>query len=91
MASFAEESKTDQIKLVSQENESFSVSLEVAKMSTLVKTMLSDDAEDNEEKEIPLPNVKSPTLAKVIEFCKQHVIEPMTPFEKVRYNSVSVS
>ena len=84
MASFAEESKTDAIKLVSHEGESFSVSLEVAKMSTLVGTMLSsEDDEDNAEKEIPLPNVKAPILAKVIEFCKHHVAQPMTPFEKV--------
>lgn len=83
MASFAAESKSEGIKLVSHEGESFCVSPEVAKMSTLVGTMLSGDEED-EEKEIPLPNVKAPILAKVIEFCKHHVQEPMTPFEKVR-------
>ncbi len=83
MASFAAESKTEGIKLISHEGESFSVPIEVAKMSALVSTMLSGDEEEDQDKEIPLPNVKAPILAKVIEFCKHHVTDPMTPFEKV--------
>lgn len=83
MSSFAAESKTEGIKLISHEGESFSVPLEVAKMSTLVGTMLTGDEEEDQDKEIPLPNVKAPILAKVIEFCKHHVTDPMTPFEKV--------
>lgn len=82
MSSFAEEGKTAGVKLISQEGESFSVPVEVAKLSALVGTMLGED-NDEEEKEIPLPNVKAPILAKVIEFCKQYVKDPMTPFEKV--------
>eukprot|EP00388_Colpodella_angusta_P026732 GDKK01006832.1.p1 GENE.GDKK01006832.1~~GDKK01006832.1.p1 ORF type:complete len:173 (-),score=51.35 GDKK01006832.1:349-867(-) len=82
MATFAAESKSEGIKLISHEGESFSVPLEVAKMSTLVGTMLSGDEEEDQDKEIPLPNVKAPILAKVIEFCKHHVTDPMTPFEK---------
>lgn len=83
MSSFAAESKSEGIKLISHEGESFSVPIEVAKMSTLVGTMLSGDEEEDQDKEIPLPNVKAPILAKVIEFCKHHVTDPMTPFEKV--------
>lgn len=85
MSSFAAESKTEGIKLISHEGESFSVPIEVAKMSALVSTMLSGDEEEDQDKEIPLPNVKAPILAKVIEFCKHHVTDPMTPFEKVWY------
>ena len=84
MSSFAEESKVEGVKLVSHEGEAFSVPVEVAKMSQLVGTMLGDE-EVEDEKEIPLPNVKAPILAKVIEFCKQHVKDPMTPLEKVAY------
>jgi S-phase kinase-associated protein 1 len=32
--------------------------------------------------DIPLPNVKSEVLVKVIEFCKHHLIEPMNEIEK---------
>jgi S-phase kinase-associated protein 1 len=43
--------------------------------------------EDNEEEEgsnmeIPLPNVKSEVLRKVIEFCEHHLKEPMSEIEK---------
>ena len=34
--------------------------------------------------EIPLPNVKSPVLSKVIEFCNHHQNNPMREIEKVR-------
>jgi len=52
-----------------------------------------DDDDDDEEEgadkkpsgkvtEIPLPNVKSEVLKKVIEFCEHHLAEPMTEVEK---------
>lgn len=83
MSTFTEEAKVANVKLISLEGEAFSVPLDVAKMSGLVGTMLGDETDQDEEKEIPLPNVKAPILAKVIEFCKYHVKTPMTPFEKV--------
>mmetsp|Transcript_116389 Transcript_116389/g.228358 ORF Transcript_116389/g.228358 Transcript_116389/m.228358 type:complete len:173 (-) Transcript_116389:237-755(-) len=77
--------QTDDIRtvhLVSQEGESFDVPLSVGKMSELVKTMIDDDQGDEEAQEIPLPNVKSPILAKVIEFAQHYRIEPMNEIEK---------
>ncbi len=50
------------LKLVSQEMEKVPVPKKVAMMSELVKTMAEGD---KEEKEIPLPNVKSAVLNKV--------------------------
>merc|ERR1719162_125419 len=48
-----------------------------------------DDDDDADKKvsagkttEIPLPNVKSEVLKKVIEFCEHHLAEPMTEVEK---------
>merc|ERR1712098_1011254 len=41
---------------------------EVAEQSTLIKTMLEDVTEG--EDEIPLPNVSTDVLNKVLEFCK---------------------
>ncbi len=82
MAEFKEAEDRD-VKLVSLDGDSFVVPLKVAKMSELVKTMMIDDENSEEEKEIPLPNVKAATLAKVIEFCRHYIDEPMTEFEKV--------
>jgi len=75
-----EESRT--VHLVSSEGESFDVPLSVAKMSGLVKTMIDEDQDSEEAQEIPLPNVKSSILAKVIEFAKNYQTEPMTEIEK---------
>jgi Skp1 family, tetramerisation domain len=82
----AEESGDDSrtVHLVSGEGESFDVPLSVAKMSELVKTMIADEQDDDEVQEIPLPNVKSSILAKVIEFAQHYKKEPMTDIEKVR-------
>lgn len=59
----------DTLQLVSQEQEKFTVSKKVANMSELVKTM-SDG--DKDEKEIPLPNVKSAVLSKVVHYMTYH-------------------
>merc|ERR1719473_539410 len=37
---------------------------------------------ENEEHEIPLPNVSSKVLGKVVEFCKKHADSPMADIEK---------
>ena len=41
-----------------------------------------DAEEEGDSMEIPLPNVKSEVLEKVIEFCQHHLEEPMTEIEK---------
>jgi S-phase kinase-associated protein 1 len=64
---------------VSKEGESFTLPISVAKMSKLVETTIDDENED-EVQEIPLPNVKSSILSKVIEYCTHYqTVEPMTP------------
>ena len=68
---------------VSKEGDPFPVDIEVARMSELVKGLLDEDAADDDDTtEIPLPNVKSAVLRKVIEFCTHHRSEPMTEIEK---------
>eukprot|EP01033_Poteriospumella_lacustris_P005023 gene5023-3586_t len=76
----SEDSKT--VHLVSQEGESFDVPVAVANMSVLVKTMIDEDHDDEEAQEIPLPNVKSSILAKVIEYAQHYISEPMYEIEK---------
>lgn len=74
--------ETKVLHLVSQEGESFDVPVGVGRMSELVKMMIDDDQDDEESQEIPLPNVKSAILAKVIEYCQHYKTEPMTEIEK---------
>ena len=74
---------TTRVNLMSQEGDQFEVEVKVAKMSELVKTMIPEEADEDEEaQEIPLPNVKSHVLAKVIEFCRRYAEEPMSEIEK---------
>ena len=63
-----------QIKLQSNDGDIFSVDLEIAKMSKTIKTMLEDlGLEDSEDEEtVPLPNVSSDILKKVIEWSTHH-------------------
>ena len=71
------------VHLVSQEGESFDVLMNVAKMSELVKTMIDEEQDEEEAQEIPLPNVKSGILAKIIEFMQHYRSDPMNEIEKV--------
>ena len=66
---------------VSKEGDTFEVSTEIAKLSNLVATTLGEEDDDDDEEhvvvEIPLPNVKTVVLAKVIEYCTHYTqIEP---------------
>ncbi|KAK8673306.1 hypothetical protein V6N13_111652 [Hibiscus sabdariffa] len=63
------------ITLKSSDGESFDVDEAVALESQTIKHMIEDDCADNG---IPLPNVTSKILAKVIEYCKKHVEAPKT-------------
>jgi len=85
-AEAAEENEEDdsrKVNLMSQEGDQFEVEVSVAKMSELVKTMIPEEADDDDEaQEIPLPNVKSHVLAKVIEFCRRYTEDPMADIEK---------
>lgn len=59
-----------QVKLMSSDAQMFEVDIEVAKQSEAVKQMLEEIGEDQD---VPLPNVNSKILAKVIEYCDYHV------------------
>ena len=62
-----------EITLHSSDNEAFKVSEEVAYESQTIKNLLDDIEDDDGEMEVPLPNVTSQILAKVIEYCNYHV------------------
>ncbi|XP_010428644.1 PREDICTED: SKP1-like protein 1A [Camelina sativa] len=61
---------TKKIVLKSSDGESFEVDELVALESQTIAHMVEDDCVDNG---VPLPNVTSKILAKVIEYCKKHV------------------
>lgn len=79
------------VTLVSSQGDSFQVDGRVAMMSALVKTMLggiedeggsSGGSAGSRSQEIPLPNVKTEVLVKVIAYCKHHVDQPAAPIQK---------
>lgn len=47
-------------------------------------SLILEDQNDEEIQEIPLPNVKTHILAKVIEFAEHYKVEPMTEIAKVK-------
>lgn len=66
-------SSSRKITLKSSDGEAFDVDISVALESQTIKHMIEDDCADNG---IPLPNVTSKILSKVIEYCKKHVETP---------------
>ncbi|KAH9555856.1 hypothetical protein CY35_08G138500 [Sphagnum magellanicum] len=76
------------VKLKSSDDEMFEVDKAVALESQAVKNMIEDTGMDHP---IPLPNVSSKILAKVIEYCKYHVDnqkstddKPATPEDEIK-------
>ena len=61
------------IKLQSSDGENYPVDIEVARQSVTIRTMLEDLGIEEESSEaVPLPNVNSAILKKVIEFATYH-------------------
>ena len=73
---------TKNVILISKEGDQFTVEKDIAWQSILVRTMLEDD-DDDSVPQIPLPNVTSKALVKIIEFCQYHHQNgPMKEIEK---------
>eukprot|EP00956_Cyclotella_meneghiniana_P002964 scaffold3602_cov66-Cyclotella_meneghiniana.AAC.1 len=80
-----EDSHVGTVKLISKEGDTFLISTEIAKLSNLVVTTLGEEEQehaddDNDTVEIPLSNVKSSVLSKVVEYCKHYNVEPMQQY-----------
>ncbi|KAG2077958.1 E3 ubiquitin ligase SCF complex, Skp subunit [Suillus decipiens] len=63
------------VHLVTSDNVEFVVDKEVVERSVLIKNMLEDVGESDQS--IPLANVSSTVLRKVIEYCEHHRGEPL--------------
>ncbi|XP_031475855.1 SKP1-like protein 1A [Nymphaea colorata] len=74
-----EEGKT--VTLKSSDGEVFEVEEAVAKESQTISHMIEDGCADSG---IPLPNVTSKILAKVIEYCKKHVDAQKSGDDKIQ-------
>ncbi|XP_020182258.1 SKP1-like protein 1 [Aegilops tauschii subsp. strangulata] len=70
MAAAGEAGEKKMITLKSSDGEEFEVEEAVAMESQTIRHMIEDDCADNG---IPLPNVNSKILSKVIEYCNKHV------------------
>lgn len=67
---FTESSTTKMILLKSLNNETFEIEEAAALQTQTIKNFIEDDCATTD---IPLPNVTSKILVKVIEYCKKHV------------------
>ncbi|KAL0490036.1 S-phase kinase-associated protein Skp1 [Acrasis kona] len=69
------------VKLTSRDKQVFEVEREIIQMSGLVRDMLEEGDEDDVPT-IPVPNVDSKPLERVIEYCKHHHKNPAEEIEK---------
>lgn len=77
----AENEKT--VKIQSNDGETFSIPVKVASVSEVIKNaMENEDDDDQENLEIPIPNVDAKVLQKVIDFCTHYTEEPMKEIKR---------
>ncbi|ODQ63444.1 E3 ubiquitin ligase SCF complex, Skp subunit [Nadsonia fulvescens var. elongata DSM 6958] len=63
------------VTLISSDGQTFEIDAKVAEKSVLIKNMM-EDIGDEASSEIPIPNVASNVLSKVIEYCTHHKDDP---------------
>ncbi|KAK8850555.1 hypothetical protein IAR55_004473 [Kwoniella newhampshirensis] len=70
------DSKKQTVLLQTSDDEQFTVEKVVAERSAMIKSMM-EDLGDQEGMPIPLPNVSSSVLTKILEYCDHHKNEPL--------------
>ncbi|KAK1441863.1 skp1/btb/poz domain superfamily like protein [Babesia gibsoni] len=78
------------VKLISSEGDVFTVDRKALSMSTVLNNMLMHYDEDSEVEPVPLKNISTSTLAKILDYCRFHVDNPAKPIPKpLRTNKLS--
>jgi hypothetical protein len=70
---------TTTVKITSSENDSITINVKAAERSALLKNAMKDYPEDSM---IPLPDVKTKSLKKIVEFLEHYENEDPKPFPK---------
>lgn len=65
-----------------EEAQEFEVSHAVASMSKLVSTMMNDPKDEEEQQPIPLPNITSDKLVKILTYCHLYQQEAMRELKR---------
>ncbi|XP_014211367.1 S-phase kinase-associated protein 1 [Copidosoma floridanum] len=71
--------KVQTIKLLSNDNKTFTVDVKVARCSTTFKTMLDDlglDENDDDDEPLYLSTINSEILKKILKWCEYHKDDP---------------
>ncbi|GFZ48050.1 E3 ubiquitin ligase complex SCF subunit sconC [Saitozyma sp. JCM 24511] len=70
------EDKKETIVLVTSDEEQYTVEKKVAERSVLIKSMM-EDLGAHQDMQVPLPNVSSSVLVKVLQYCEHHKNDPL--------------
>lgn len=73
------------VKLVTMENESVETTLKCAKMSTLIQEMCDNLKCEGDMLEIPVANVSTKTLKKIVEWMEKWQDTPQPSLEETKY------
>lgn len=67
------------VKLQSSDNEDFEVPLEYANQSVTIKNLILDMAEADDDASVPLPNISSNVLKRLVTYWEYHWVNPVPP------------
>ncbi|EER07524.1 sulfur metabolism negative regulator, putative [Perkinsus marinus ATCC 50983] len=72
----------DVVKVRTSDGVIVPIPLKAARFSILVNNMIDDASDSINDEEIPLPNVTSKTLSKVVQWCEYHIDHPVSVITK---------
>ena len=70
------------MKLITSDKEVFEIDAKIASLSELLLDFLNEDGDDNNDEPIPLAEVTSDVMKKVIEWAEHHVLTAHVKYEE---------